>query len=400
MNNTTTAPKFSYKATIIGLIAGLILCFAHPVFILTPALCYFFIDRVSYRSALKEYNRLIAQQQEQERLQLLQEQRIKETKKLERQIRAEQKKNREDKASLYKNIYTVAGFVLATQQDLSEYIRNAEDVISHFKANDEERYIAVEAFNSALDINYDVDDYIYRYMHTIGKNRDYISCVLTYALMIATAGGTIQYEAKERLVQIGKALGSSDAALKRLFKSNGAEARFAREFDEKEKASPANTLAQAMLNLDDGADNAETALAPVIRGRAKSRRGRKSDESSYENTSSGSSKKESYTDSGDAKQEYQRTDSDSGANESSGSEQSTHSDDYNRISQALEILGLTSKATFDDLRKAHKKMMLKYHPDRLASQGLPEDMILIYTEKAKAVQVAFEYLKNLYNEYA
>ena len=45
-------------------------------------------------------------------------------------------------------------------------------------------------------------------------------------------------------------------------------------------------------------------------------------------------------------------------------------------------------------------MMLKYHPDRLASQGLPEDMIVVYTEKAKAVQVAFEYLRDLYNEFA
>ena len=69
-----------------------------------------------------------------------------------------------------------------------------------------------------------------------------------------------------------------------------------------------------------------------------------------------------------------------------------------KTQEALEILGLDKNATFDDVKKAHKKMMLKYHPDRLAAQGLPEDMITIYTEKAKAVQVAFDYLKKLYSD--
>ena len=48
---------------------------------------------------------MLLKKQEEERLKALEEQRIKETKKLERQIKAEQKKNREDKSSLYKEIW-------------------------------------------------------------------------------------------------------------------------------------------------------------------------------------------------------------------------------------------------------------------------------------------------------
>lgn len=404
-NNRTTVPKPTYRATMAGLVAGLVLgYFLHPVcYVLLPLVAFLLIDRVKYKKASKEYNLMLLKKQEEERLKALEEQRIKETKKLERQIKAEQKKNREDKSSLYKNIYTVAGIVLANQQDLKPYIKNAEDVIAHFRVSDEDRYIAVEAFNSALDPNYDVEDYVYRYMSTIGKNRDYINCVLTYALMIASVDGVIHYDAKDRLVQIAKALGSSDAALKRLFKSNGAEARFAREFDEKEKKNSKNSLAQAMLNLDENITSEASGSTPVVNEKTKRRSTRKTKSSQKNSQADTNQNSKDYTNQS-GNENYS-----SGANEEQSSysnskessdDNTTHSEDYNRINEALEILGLTSKATFDDLKRAHKKMMLKYHPDRLASQGLPEDMIVVYTEKAKAVQVAFEYLRDLYNEFA
>ena len=50
----------------------------------------------------------------------------------------------------------------------------------------------------------------------------------------------------------------------------------------------------------------------------------------------------------------------------------------------------------DEVKKAYKKLMFKYHPDRLAASGLPEDMIAIYTEKSKAIQVAYDHIKKIY----
>lgn len=180
------------------------------------------------------------------------------------------------------------------------------------------------------------------YLLYIGKNRDYINYVLTYALIIATVDDNIHYDAKDRLVAIGKAMGSSMAALKRLFKSNGAEARFAREFEK-----------QSQENLSDS-----TSV------------------SSFESKNSSSGKKKSKKSSSSS---YNHT----------GAE---------KTSEALDILQLDVSATFDDIKKAYKKLMLKYHPDRLASQGLSEDMVAIYTDKAKAIQAAFDYLKKLYSE--
>ncbi len=336
--------KFSYKGSIIGIVLGIVLaviCSHILPAIITPLVAFFLYDRPKYKEAVEKILTQRRLQKEQEE-KALEEARIKEEKKVEKKIKAVQKKNRENKASLYENIYTVAGYILANQEDLTEYIQNAEDVISYFKASKEERRLAVEAFNYALDPEFNVDEFVENYLLYIGKNRDYINYVLTYALIIATVDDNIHYDAKDRLVAIGKAMGSSMAALKRLFKSNGAEARFAREFEK-----------QSQEDLSDS-----TSI------------------SSFESKNSSSGKKKSKKSSSSS---YNHT----------GAE---------KTSEALDILQLDVSATFDDIKKAYKKLMLKYHPDRLASQGLSEDMVAIYTDKAKAIQAAFDYLKKLYSE--
>lgn len=70
----------------------------------------------------------------------------------------------------------------------------------------------------------------------------------------------------------------------------------------------------------------------------------------------------------------------------------------NHLEQAYEVLGLKSSASFDEVKKAHKKLMFKYHPDRLASQGLPPEMVKLYTQKAQDIQAAFDYIKRYHNK--
>ena len=43
-----------------------------------------------------------------------------------------------------------------------------------------------------------------------------------------------------------------------------------------------------------------------------------------------------------------------------------------------------------EVKRAYRKLMSKYHPDKLMGQGLPEDMIKVATEQAKDIQLAYD----------
>ena len=58
---------------------------------------------------------------------------------------------------------------------------------------------------------------------------------------------------------------------------------------------------------------------------------------------------------------------------------------------AYKVLGIERNATDDEVRKAYKRMALKYHPDKVATLG--EDVQKAAEEKFKRVQQAYEQIK-------
>ena len=62
-------------------------------------------------------------------------------------------------------------------------------------------------------------------------------------------------------------------------------------------------------------------------------------------------------------------------------------------SNAYRELGLKANASVSEIKNAYRKLIAKYHPDRLMSQGLSESDMQKYTEKAKSIQRAYTLLK-------
>jgi len=67
------------------------------------------------------------------------------------------------------------------------------------------------------------------------------------------------------------------------------------------------------------------------------------------------------------------------------------------LDDAYKALGVTKENTDQEIKRAYRKLISQYHPDKLIGQGLPEDMIAMATEQTKEIQLAYDLLKQSRN---
>jgi len=60
---------------------------------------------------------------------------------------------------------------------------------------------------------------------------------------------------------------------------------------------------------------------------------------------------------------------------------------------AYKLLGVESSTTDKEVKRAYRKLMSQNHPDKLASKGLPEEMMELAKEKAQDIQKAYELIR-------
>lgn len=64
-----------------------------------------------------------------------------------------------------------------------------------------------------------------------------------------------------------------------------------------------------------------------------------------------------------------------------------------KVTQAYEVLGVTSAASDAEVIKAYRRLMNQNHPDKLVARGLPESMMKVAEEKTRQVRAAYEVLR-------
>lgn len=67
------------------------------------------------------------------------------------------------------------------------------------------------------------------------------------------------------------------------------------------------------------------------------------------------------------------------------------------LDDAYKALGVTKDSTDQEIKRAYRKLISQYHPDKLIGQGLPADMIAVATEKSKEIQKAHDVIKQTRN---
>lgn len=64
------------------------------------------------------------------------------------------------------------------------------------------------------------------------------------------------------------------------------------------------------------------------------------------------------------------------------------------LQDAYQALGVSESNSDAQIKKAYRKLMSQYHPDKLIGQGVPEDMIKTATVRSQEVQKAYDLIKN------
>ena len=238
--------------------------------------------------------------------------------------------------SLVKVTFALMGYVARGAGRVNEsHIEKSSQIMNVMGLNSQMRKTAIDAFNSGKSEDFNLNDTITEIKSLIGNNFSFVNFILEIQVQLALSDGVLEDEEYRRLMDIAVKLGASRDSMEQYIRSRYNEMHFEQQFRDFYRSR------YERGNTGSGYDYSRS-------------------DSSYDNSSS------SYSGSG------------------FGSSQ---------LDSAYKILGVESSATDDEIKKAHKRLMLKYHPDRLASQGLTPEMIKLYTEKAKDIQAAFDLIK-------
>ncbi len=65
----------------------------------------------------------------------------------------------------------------------------------------------------------------------------------------------------------------------------------------------------------------------------------------------------------------------------------------NNLNDAYEVLGVDSQKSDAEIKNAYRTLISQNHPDKLAAKGLPDEMMILATEKTQQITKAYELIK-------
>ena len=65
-----------------------------------------------------------------------------------------------------------------------------------------------------------------------------------------------------------------------------------------------------------------------------------------------------------------------------------------QLGDDFKVLGISEQADDAEIKRAYRRKISQFHPDKLVSKGLPDEMIEMATEKSKQIRAAYERIRD------
>lgn len=329
--------KQSWTGRIVGTIIGLL--FFNPLSALIGfAIGWYFVDR----------KRNMAQRQQQEASQ------------------AFSYRSPGSNVDVIQSTFAIMGYVARGAGRINEsHVERAEMFMLQMRMDERGRQEAIHAFNRGKESGFNLRAEVEQLRRAANGNSMIFAYVFEIVVQIALADGRLEQGEYDRLLEAGNLMGFDKSEIDRVIKIRFAEMQFEQVY---RRASQS------------GFGSGGYSSGSYSSGGSQQRQQRQEQQSSWQGWQ--------------GNQGYQGYQGYQGGGYGSSEPPQAESE----LQHAYDILGVESTASFEEIKKAHRRLMLKYHPDRLASQGLPPEMVELYTQKAQDIQAAFDLIKKARGE--
>ncbi len=64
-----------------------------------------------------------------------------------------------------------------------------------------------------------------------------------------------------------------------------------------------------------------------------------------------------------------------------------------QVEAAYRVLGVSSEASNEEVKRAYRRLMNQHHPDKLVARGLPKSMVTLAEQRTQEIRAAYERIK-------
>lgn len=265
----------------------------------------------------------------------------------------------------FRTVFTLLGYVAKRDGPVNDKeVKRTETFMEKMDLDATHKREAIRLFKTGADPAFKVQETVANFKGLAKKSPNLAQILLVYLINLARVDGALVNKEVEAVAEVAFGLGYSNIMFKQLLKMISAQNQFS---DGLKRETNSGKKADEACAASDKKTNGESS-------------------SSTGGSRSNSDRAEAGRTAGDKKP--LQDDSESCAEKTKEFQEGSVN-----LKSAYDVLEVSPGADKAEVKKAYRRLVNQYHPDKLIGMGLPPYMVQASTECFKTIQAAYEYVE-------